>query len=93
MVNNDTRLYGGRGGELPRGGPTGRRHCLSGMELSREEFQDNLLLRYGILPLNLPIDCDGCGKMLLMLHAFIVPGARWDLLPPGTLTRCAYTAT
>ena len=23
----------------------------------------------------------------------IVPGARWNLLPPGTLTRRAYTAT
>ena len=23
----------------------------------------------------------------------IVPSARWNLLPPGTLTRCAYTAT
>ena len=34
-------------------------------ELSREEFQDNLLLSYGILPLNLSIKCDGCGKNFL----------------------------
>ena len=66
---------------------------LNGTELSREEFQDNIFLRYGIVPLNLPNDCDGCGKMLSMLHAFIVPGARWNLLPPGTLKRRAYTAT
>ena len=41
----------------------------NGTELSRGEFQDNLLLQYGLLPLNLPTDCDGCGKKLLVTHA------------------------
>ena len=44
-------------------------HRLNGMELSREEFQDNILLLYGIVPLNLPTECDGCGKKLLVPHA------------------------
>ena len=43
-------------------------NCLNGTELSREEFQDNLLLWYGIVPLNLPVDCDGCGKNFLVPH-------------------------
>ena len=41
---------------------------LNGTELSREELQDNLLLQYGIFPLNLPTECDGCGKKLLVTH-------------------------
>ena len=43
-------------------------YCLNGMELSREEFQDNLLLRYGIVPLKLPTDCDGCRKEFSVTH-------------------------
>ena len=39
---------------------------INGTELSREEFQDNLLPRYVILPLNLTIDSDGCGKKFLV---------------------------
>ena len=38
-------------------------------ELSREEFQDNILLWYGIIPLNLPTDCDGYGKNFSVPHA------------------------
>ena len=37
-------------------------HGLNNTELSREEFQDNLLLKYGIVTLNLPTYCDGCDK-------------------------------
>ena len=37
-------------------------HRLNGKELSREELQDNILLQYGIVPLNLFTYCDGCGK-------------------------------
>ena len=44
-------------------------HCLNGTELSREEFQYNLLLRYGIVPFKLPTDCDGCEKKFLLPHA------------------------
>ena len=43
-------------------------HCLNGTELSREEFQDNILLRYDIVPFNLRTDCDGCGKKVLVPH-------------------------
>ena len=48
-------------------------HCLNGTELSREESQDNLLLQYGIVPLNPPTDCDGCGKKFLVPHALSCP--------------------
>ena len=37
-------------------------HHINGKEFLRGEFQDNLLLWYGIVSLNLPTDCDGCGK-------------------------------
>ena len=46
---------------------------LNGTELSREEFQDNIFLRYGIVPLNLPTDCDGCGKRFLVPHDLSCP--------------------
>ena len=29
-------------------------HCLNGTELSQEEFQDNLRLRYGLMPQDIP---------------------------------------
>ena len=48
-------------------------HCLNVIELSREEFQDNILLRYGIVPLNLPNDFDGYGKKCLVSHALSCP--------------------
>ena len=44
-------------------------HRLNVTDLSREEFQDNLIPQYGILTLNLPTDCDGCGKKFLVPHA------------------------
>ena len=46
---------------------------LNDTELSWEEFQDNLILRYGIVPLNLPIDWVGCVKKLLVPHALSCP--------------------
>ena len=42
--------------------------CLNGTYLSREEFQDNIILRYGVVPLNLPTDYDGYGKKFLVPH-------------------------
>ena len=48
-------------------------HHLNGTELSRKEFKDNLLLHYIIVPLNLPIDCDGCGKKFSVPHALSCP--------------------
>ena len=44
-------------------------HRLNGTELSREEFQDNLRLRYGLMPQDIPTTCDGCGKRFLIEHA------------------------
>ena len=32
------------------------------MDLSQEEFWDNLCLRYGLIPQDIPAACDGCGK-------------------------------
>ena len=39
-----------------------------GTTLSKQEFQDLLLLRYGRTPLNLPKSCDGCGKAFSVSH-------------------------
>ena len=36
-------------------------HLLNGTELSQEEFQDNLCLRYGLRPQDIPAVYDGCG--------------------------------
>ena len=44
-------------------------HCLNGTELSREEFQDNFRLRYGLMPQDIPMTCDGCYKRFLIEHA------------------------
>ena len=39
-------------------------HRLDGTELSRGEFRDNLCLRYGLMPQDIPATYDGCGKKL-----------------------------
>ena len=39
-----------------------------GTELSREEFQDNLAIRYGLCPRGLPECCDGCNEPFLVEH-------------------------
>ena len=44
-------------------------HRLNGTELYWEEFRDNLLLRYGLMPQYIPATCDGCGKKFLIDHA------------------------
>ena len=44
-------------------------HLLNGTELSQEDFQDSLCLRYGLMPQNIPTTCDGCGKKFLIEHA------------------------
>ena len=44
-------------------------HRLNGTELSREEFQYNLCLRYGLILQDIPATCDGCGKKFLIEHA------------------------
>ena len=44
-------------------------HCLNVTELSCEDFQDNLLLRYIIVLLNVPTEFDGCSKKFLFPYA------------------------
>jgi hypothetical protein len=39
-----------------------------GTELSREEFQDNLAICYGLHPRGLPERCDGCNEPFLVEH-------------------------
>ena len=39
--------------------------------LSKNEFQDSMALRYGLLLTNLPVKCDGCGEDLHVQHALI----------------------
>jgi hypothetical protein len=39
-----------------------------GTELSREEFQDNLAIHYGLRPRGLPECCDGCNEPFTVEH-------------------------
>ncbi len=43
-------------------------NCFDGTELSREEFQDNLAIRYGLRPRGLPECCDGCNEPFPVEH-------------------------
>ena len=43
-------------------------NCFDGTELSREEFQDNLAIRYGLRPRGLPKRCDGCREPFTVEH-------------------------
>ena len=42
-------------------------------ELSWEELRDNIRLRYGLMPQDIPATCDGCGKKFLIYHALSCP--------------------
>jgi hypothetical protein len=42
---------------------------VNGTELSRREFRDALLMRYGITPPDLPKRCDGCDANFTLQHA------------------------
>ena len=44
-------------------------HRLKGTALSREESWDNLHLRYGMMPQDIPVTYDGCGKKFLFENA------------------------
>ena len=48
-------------------------HCLNRTELSWEEFWDNLRLRYGLMPQDIPATCEGCGKKFSIEHALSCP--------------------
>ena len=41
-------------------------HRLNGTVLSWEEFQDNLCLRYGLMPQDIPATCDCCSEKFLI---------------------------
>ena len=43
-------------------------HRLNGTELYQEQFRDNLCLRYGLMPQDIPMTCNVCGKKLYMDH-------------------------
>ena len=46
---------------------------MNSTEFSQEEFWYNLHLRYGIMPLSLLSDCDGCGKNFTAENALPCP--------------------
>ena len=48
-------------------------HRLNGTELSWEEFRDNLRLRYGLMPQDIPATCDGCGEKFSIENALSCP--------------------
>ena len=48
-------------------------HRLNGTELSQEEFWDNLRLRYGLMPQDIPATCNGCGEKFSIEHALSFP--------------------
>ena len=48
-------------------------HRLNSTELSQEEFQDILCLRYGLMPQDIPTTCTGCGKKFSFKHALSCP--------------------
>ena len=48
-------------------------HHLNGMELSLEELRDNLFLRYGLIPQDIPVPCNVCGKNISIKHDLSCP--------------------
>ena len=48
-------------------------HRLNGTELSWENFRDNLRLRYGLMPQDIPATCNDCGKKFSIEHALSCP--------------------
>ena len=48
-------------------------HFLNGTELYREEFQDNICFRYGMMPQDIPATCYGCDKRCLIKHTLSWP--------------------
>ena len=48
-------------------------HRINGMELSQEEFRDNLCLRYSLIHQDIPATCDGCAKRFSIKHTLSLP--------------------
>ena len=48
-------------------------HRLNGTELYQEEFRNNLRLRYGLIPQDIPATCDCCDNNFSIEHALSCP--------------------
>ena len=48
-------------------------HHLNGTKISQEEFRDNLRLRFGLIPQDIPTTCDDCGKTFLIENTLSCP--------------------
>ena len=71
--------------------------------MSREEFRDNLRLRYGLIPEDIPATCNGYGQKFSIEHALSCPkgglvlarnndvGKEWGALGPRALVPSAIT--
>ena len=60
-------------------------HRLNGTEFSREDFRDNLRLRYGLMPQDIPAACDGWGNKLSIKHREEPPRRESTSYPLATL--------
>ena len=40
----------------------------NGTEFYQEEYMDNICLRYGLMPQEIPATCNGCGKKFSIEH-------------------------
>ena len=43
------------------------------MELSQEEFRENIRVRYGLIPQDIAATCNGCGKKFSIEHVLSCP--------------------
>ena len=48
-------------------------HCLNITEFSQEELRDNLCLRYGLMPQDTHMTCNGFNNKLFIYHAISYP--------------------
>ena len=53
-------------------------HCLNIKEFSQEKLRDNLYLRYGLMPQDTHMTCNGFNNNLFIYHAISYP--RGDLV-------------
>lgn len=44
-------------------------NSLNGTSLSAEEYRDSFRLRFGMISIDLPSNCDGCNALLTVEHA------------------------
>jgi hypothetical protein len=70
------RLSSGESRTIWRGQQTGAwlsivPSTVKGTELSAQEFQDAILMRYGLVPPDLPLTCDGCNAPFTLQHALL----------------------